>query len=55
MKDIINFPCYVFIDDYFHYPFIDTLLKIFPDSTEIETVKEGDIKGFAIYRVNSNE
>lgn len=55
IKDKINTPCYVFIDDFFHYPFVDDFKRCFPKSTEVAKVVESNIKGFAIYKINSIE
>lgn len=55
IKNIINFPCYIFIDDYFHHPFVENFKKFFPHNHEIITEKEGKIKGFTIYKIISNE
>ena len=55
IKEVINLPCYVFIDDYFHYPFVENFLNIFPNSEKIVEEKESKIKGFVIFKINSIE
>jgi hypothetical protein len=51
IEKFIASPCYVFIDDYFHYPFVENFIKVFPNSQKIVEVKESDIKGFVIFKV----
>lgn len=55
IKEAIKVPCYVFIDDYFHYPFVENFLKIFPNSEKIIEEKESNVKGFVIFKINSIE
>lgn len=49
----INTPCYIFVDDFFHYPFIADLKRIYPDSTVLVEEVESNIKGFVICKINS--
>lgn len=53
IRNKIKTPCYVFIDDFFHYPFVENFKHTFPDSTEVIKVVENKIKGFVIYKINS--
>lgn len=51
IKKIAKKNSFIFVDDYFHYPFIENLKKVFPLAIEICTVREGNIKGYAIYKI----
>lgn len=42
---------YIFIDDYFHHPFVENLKRVFTNVEEVVTVKENSNKGFAVYKV----
>lgn len=51
IENFLTPECYIFIDDYFHHPFIENLKRVFINVEEIVTVKENKNKGFALYKI----
>jgi hypothetical protein len=53
IKEKVNNNPFIFIDDYDHYPFIENMLKLFPDAKLIKSYNSNrNRNSFQIYKLN---